>query len=359
MRRRAAIAIVLALLAHGAGAEQEGAKPPGPPPALVVTAPVVEETVKPEVSLVGSVRARAESLVAAEVGGIARQVDARRGRAIRKGDVLAVLRDAELEEELEGARAETRLAEAELAKARADLARAEDLVKKQVAPQEQLDSARRDAQVWEQRLAKARSAVRLLEDRFARQTVRAPFDGVVVEEHTEVGEWVPKGGPVARLADFATVLVRVPVPEQYVVEIADGQAVPVRIDALGGREFRGTIRAVIPVGDPQARTFPVEVEVQNPQGQIRPGMTARAVLRLGEPRLERLVPTDALVPRGARTLVYAVVEGAAVEVPVEVVGYKGDRAAVHGALPPGAPVIVRGNERVRPGQPVQVVPKLP
>jgi len=353
--RRAAGAALLGLIAvHPVGAQQAGAKPAGPPPALVVTAAVEEGTVKPEVSLVGSVQARAESLVAAEVGGIARQVEARRGRAMKQGEVLAVLRDAELDEELESARAEVRLTEAEMQKAGADLARAEDLVRKQVAPQEQLDATRRDAQVWEQRLAKARSEVRLLEDRTARQTVRAPFDGVVVEEHTEVGEWVPKGGPVARLADFATVLVRVPVPEQYVVEIAEGQAVPVRIDALGGKEFRGTVHAIIPLGDPQSRTFPVEVEVKNPQGQIRPGMTGRVVLRLGEPRPERLVPKDALVPRGPRTLVYAVVEGAAVEVPVEVVGYKGDRAAVRGPLPPGAPVIVRGNERVRPGQPVQV-----
>ncbi len=356
MRRAAGLALLCLVVAHPVAAQQAGAKPAGPPPALVVTAPVEEGMVKPEVSLVGSVQARAESLVAAEVGGIARQVEARRGRAMKQGEVLAVLRDAELEEELESARAEVRLAGAEQQKALADLARAEDLVKKQVAPQEQLDAARRDAQVWEQRLAKAASEVRLLEDRFARQTVRAPFDGVVVEEHTEVGEWVPKGGPVARLADHATVLVRVPVPEQYVVEIAVGQAVPVRIDALGGREFRGTVHAIIPVGDPQARTFPVEVEVKNPQGQIRPGMTGRVALRLGEPRPERLVPKDALVPRGPRTLVYAVVDGAAVEVAVEVVGYKGDRAAVRGPLPPGAPVIVRGNERVRPGQPVQVAP---
>lgn len=353
-QRAAAIGFLLAVAVSAGAGAQDSPRPGGPPPALVVTAPVVEDTVKPEVSLVGSVLARAESLVAAEVGGIARQVDARRGRAFKRGDVLAVLRDAELDEELEGARADRRLAEAELEKARADLARAQDLVRKQVAPQEQLDAARRDAQVWEQRVAKAQAAVRLLEDRYARQTVRAPFDGVVVEEHTEVGEWVAKGGAVARLADHAVVLVRVPVPEQYVVEIAEGQTVAVRIDALGGREFRGTVRTVIPAGDPQARTFPVEVEVRNPQGQLRPGMTARVALALGTPRPERLVPKDALVPRGARTLVYAVVEGAAVEVPVEVVGYKGDRAAVQGSLPPGAPVIVRGNERVRHGQAVQV-----
>jgi len=349
------LVLCLGLLA-AAPASAQDRKAGGPPPALVVTAPVEEDTVKPEVSLVGSVRARADSLVAAEVGGIAREIPARRGQTVKRGDVLAVLRDAELDEEFEVAQAEVRLAEAELEKAQADLARARDLVAKQVAPVEQLDAVRRDTQVWEQRLAKSRSAVRLVEDRRNRQTVRAPFDGVVVEEHAEVGEWVAKGGPVAEVADYATVLVRVPVPEQYVVEIAENQGVPVTVDALRGREFRGVVRSVIPLGDPQARTFPVEVEVKNPQGQIRPGMTARVAFQVGEPRQELLVPKDALVPRGARTLVYAVVDGAAVEVPVEVVGYKGGRAAVRGPLPPGAPVIVRGNERVRPGQSVQTPP---
>lgn len=356
MRRAPAAAILVAFLAAPAPAQQGSPKPQQPPATLVVTAPVQEGTIRPSVSLVGSVRPRAESLVAAEVGGIVREMGARRGRAVQRGDVLAVLRDAELEEELASAQAEVRLAEAELEKAKADRARAEELVTKQVAPQEQLDAARRDAQVWEQRLAKARSAVRLLEDRVGRQTVRAPFDGVVVEEHAEVGEWIAKGGAVAQVADQDPVLVRVPVPEQYVVEVVAGQAVPVTVDALGGREFRGTVNAVIPSGDAQARTFPVEVEVKNPQGQIRPGMTARVLFRVGEPRPEQLVPKDALVPRGGRTLLYAVVDGAAQEVAVEVVGFQGDRAAVRGALPPGAPVVVRGNERLRPGQAVREGP---
>jgi RND family efflux transporter MFP subunit len=195
--------------------------------------------------------------------------------------------------------------------------------------------------------------VRRLEDRVSRQTVLAPFDGVVVEEHTEVGEWVLKGGPVAELVDISSVRVRVPVPEQYVVEIAKGQKVPVRIDALGAGTVKGTVSAVIPMGDSQSRTFPVEVAVDNPKRLIRPGMTARVALSVGAPRSESLVPKDALVPRAGRTLVYAVVDGQAVEVSVEVVGYQGGSAAVRGTLPPGAPVIVRGNERVRPGQPVR------
>lgn len=353
---QAAAAMLIAALAASASAQQGEGKSQPPPATPVVTAPVREGTIKPTVSLVGAVRARAESLVAAEVGGIVREVGARRGGVVRRGDVLAQLRDAEVEEELAGAQAEVRLAEAELEKARADRARAEELVARQVAPQEQLDATRRDAQVWEQRLAKARAAARLLEDRVGRQTVRAPFDGIVVEEHAEVGEWVAKGGAVAQVADQETVLVRVPVPEQYVVEISAGQGVPVTVDALGGREFRGIVSAVIPTGDPQARTFPVEVEVKNPQGQIRSGMTARVLFRVGDPRPEQLVPKDALVPRGGRTLVYAVVEGAAHEISVEVVGFQGDRAAVRGALPPGAPVVVRGNERLRQGQPVREGP---
>ncbi|GAB4257272.1 MAG: hypothetical protein Kow0092_03970 [Deferrisomatales bacterium] len=325
----------------------------GRPPKPVVTAPVERAAVRPRVVLVGTVRPRYDSLVAAEVGGIVHRVGARRGQPVRRGAVLAVLRDADLEDELASARAEVKLAQAERAKAEADLARARELVEKQVAPVEQLDSARRDAEVWEQRLAIARSTLRMLENRAGRQTVRAPFDGVVVEEHAEVGEWVPKGGPVARVVDYAVVLVRVPVPEQYVVGLGPGQSVAVTFDAVPGGAFAGAVAAVIPVGDAQARTFPVEVRVDNSEGLVRPGMTGRVSLPAGEPREESLVPKDALVPRGPATLVYAVVEGKAVEVPVEVVGYEGDKAAVRGPLPPGAPVIVRGNERVRPGEPVQ------
>lgn len=340
-------------LVPGVAAAQEDKKPPGPPPALVVTAPVERGTIRPEAVMVGTVRARAESLVATEVAGIVREVRARRGDIVQAGDVLAVLSDAEIGDEMDAAAAEVKLAEAELEKARADLRRAEDLVAKQVAPQEQLDATRRDAEVWQQRLAKARSALRLLEDRVARQTVRAPFTGAVIEEHAEVGEWVQKGGAVSQIADYATVLVRVPVPEQYVRMVSKDLELAVEFDAVPGKGRRGRVAAVISAGDPQARTFPVEIEVENPRRQIRPGMTGRVSIPIGQASSEILVPKDALVPKGPRAFVYAVADGKAVEVPVEVVGYQGDKAAVRGDIPPGAPVIVRGNERVRPGQPVR------
>ena len=352
IRLAAALAAALLPLIGGFAVAQEVKKQAGPPPVLVVTAAVEKGAVQPEVSLVGTVRPRAESVVAAEGEGLVLRVGARRGQTVVEGDMLAVLRDADLEERLEAANSEVRLARAEREKAGADLARAEDLVAKQVAPAEQLDSAHRDVQVWEQRVAKARSEVRLLEARIGRQTVRAPLGGVVVEEFAEVGEWVEKGGAVVRLVDIASVRVRMPVPERYVVQIREGAEVPVRFDALPGREFRGPVMAIIPLGDPQARTFPVEVAVRNPGGDIRPGMTARATFHVGRSQAETLVPKDALVPKGPRTLIYMVVDGKAVEVPVQVVGYRGAKAAVRGDLPPGAPVIVRGNERVRPGQAV-------
>jgi multidrug efflux pump subunit AcrA (membrane-fusion protein) len=103
----------------------------------------------------------------------------------------------------------------------------------------------------------------------------------------------------------------------------------------------------------ESRTFPVVVEVPNPDAVIKSGAFARVTLTVGEQQNVLLVPKDAIVTQGPRQIVYAVHEGKASPVPVQRTTFHDGFAVVTGQLEPGQQVVIRGNERLRPGQPVQ------
>ena len=147
--------------------------------------------------------------------------------------------------------------------------------------------------------------------------------------------------------------VHVDVPEKYFNGLKSGVNVNVTFDSMPGREFAAYIRAIIPRADPRARTFPVKLRLREPSAQIGAGMIARAAFPIGESVPGTLVPKDAIVRLGDNTMVFVVDQGSAVPAPVTVGGAMGVWSVVNGAVAPGDKVIIRGNERLQPGQPVQ------
>jgi RND family efflux transporter MFP subunit len=126
------------------------------------------------------------------------------------------------------------------------------------------------------------------------------------------------------------------------------------IGSLSSRPLSATIEVVLPQGNPVSRTFPVHLKLPNPQYRIKSGMEALATFEVGQKIRAILVPKDAIVPSGQENLVFRVDQGKAFPVPVTISGYFGNEAAITGELEPGQRVVVRGNERLRPGQPVHV-----
>jgi multidrug efflux pump subunit AcrA (membrane-fusion protein) len=103
------------------------------------------------------------------------------------------------------------------------------------------------------------------------------------------------------------------------------------------------------------RTFPVKVRVRN-DISLKEGMEARVRLPIGERKKALLIHRDALITKFGRTAVYAVIDSKAMMIPVKVVGYDGARAGILAErLKEGMRLVVKGNERIKDGQPVQVV----
>jgi RND family efflux transporter MFP subunit len=204
-----------------------------------------------------------------------------------------------------------------------------------------------------------------LEDHLQKFTIRAPYDSYVTAEHTEVGQWISRSDPVVEIAAIDPVEISVAVPETYIVALRVGMSASVKPDALPGKAYAAPISRIVPQADVRSRSFPVKIELPNPRTdgghELKAGMLAHVTLAVGQPQPALLVPKDALVLGGRTPLVYVVegnsadkqatVRGVAVELGV---ADQGDIQVI-GDLKAGQQVVVRGNERLRPGLPVAIV----
>jgi multidrug efflux pump subunit AcrA (membrane-fusion protein) len=374
----------------------------------VVVAPVEVRQIETTVTLVGTVHPKTRSLIATDVEGLVVEFPIEEGQWVEKGQLLAQIRSKpllidiqaakatlakymeelrELEqgsrpEEIEEARAAWKRAEAEYELARREAARRKDLFEQQVISIEEYQIATTSARAAAQKVAETRAiyeriaagprqekieqaraqveaqkaAVARLEDRLAQTSIRAPFSGVVVKEHTEVGQWLAPGDPVVELLDLSTVEITVPVPERYIARVRKGDEIAVALDALPGRTFRGRVVQIIPQADAESRTFPVKVYVANRDGLIKSGMFARAKFPVERGRQALVVPKDALVSRGPIDILFIVADGRARQVAVRRGPATGSFVAVEGPIEEGQLVVVRGNERLRDGMPVAIMP---
>jgi RND family efflux transporter MFP subunit len=223
---------------------------------------------------------------------------------------------------------------------------------------EQIAQARALAAVQE-------ATVERLKDQLTKHTIISRFDGYVTAEHTEVGQWVQQGDPVADVVALDEVEVAAYVVEQHVTHVRVGMQVIVEVPAIPGQRFSGVVAEIVPQADVQSRTFPVKVRVANEFTDnvplLKAGMYARVSLPTGSKQSATMVSKDALVLGGPQPMVF-VVEGATengqtgkvAPVPVQVGVADGGLIQVTGPLKAGQLVVVQGNERLQPGEDVTI-----
>ena len=342
--------------------------PGGPPLSPVEVAPTVEIVAAEPVQLLGTAAPVRTSVVASEAEGTLVQLLVDEGDHVRAGQVLARLRRTTIEQQLAAAVAAKRETQARLVRAEADFERLATLLERQAVSRREYEQAVADRDALRRGIERLEAEAARLRDLLDRTEVRAPFAGEVAAVHTEVGEWVGRGGEIATLVDLSRVEVQVQVAERYIGAVRPGFEVLVRFDALPGREFTGRVAAVVPQALAQARTFPVLVRVDNADGAVRSGMAARVLAQLGSPVPALLVSKDGIVRRNDQVLVFRVAvepagaggaagegsRGRIEQVPVLLGPARGGWYVAYGKLAAGDLIVVRGNERVFPGQQVVV-----
>jgi RND family efflux transporter MFP subunit len=348
----AAVFLLAALLFAGAARaqEQEQGERQGPPPARVVTAKAETGTVTPQNVFVGTVYFPEVSDTASEVSGRVLEVKFDEGDEVKADATLAQLDTSLARRSLAAKKASYDEAQASLKRARLDMERIETLYRSESVSEKEFDDVRFEVMELENRAESLLAEVSRLRLEIEKGTIRAPFDGVVMEKHTDRGEWLSPGSPVATVAKSDMVDVIVDVPQEVFLQAEPGAEVFVTV---AGVRTTGKVVAAIPRGEVATRTFPVKIRVANDLS-LAQGMEATARMPMGK-RIEAvIVPRDAVIMNRGQNVIYLAENGQARLVPVEVLAYMKETAAVAGpGLSAGAEVIVKGHERLRPGQPVQ------
>ncbi len=326
------------------------ARAAGPPPAPVVVAVALEQELAPMVWVTGDVISRHEARVPAEVAGrLEWVVDV--GDQVKAGGILARIDAGPLRLQREESAAEIEGVEARLDFLQREVKRLRRLAKSNNAAQTLLDQTVSELNAEQARLASARARLHQVEDRIRRSTVRAPFAGVIMARLRHPGEWVDAGMEVVHLLDTGELEVRAMAPLAARPFLAPGMSLRLK---SGDDEATGTLRALVPAGNARSHLMDLRLDFQNP------GWTVGQVLEVAVPtaaaRRVLTVPRDALVLRRSGITVYRLTaDGGAERVAVRTGLAQGPYIEVIGELRPGDRVIVRGGERLRPGQKVKVI----
>lgn len=324
------------------------------PPSVVRYTEARAYKLRRTIQLPGTVASRTTSVVASEIGGLVEELQGREGRSVKKGQPLAQLRRTNTALRLKATEGQLREAEARLKLAEKNLERARELLEAQVISRQQHDDAFFEFNAWQGRLDQLRADRDRLQDDLERSTIRAPFDGIVVREFTEVGQWVGVGDEVVEILSLKELEVVVDAPERYFPLLKRGTRTRVTFAALPGVEVLGRITAVIPRANAQARTFPLKIRIPNRGRRIGAGMLAQVAFLAGENYQATIVPKDAIITQGQQQLIYLLNgDNTVMSLPVQTGEGAGAWIAVKGSLRPGQKVITRGNESLQSGQTVQ------
>ena len=341
------VLLIVFLFALPLNAQEEGRG--GMPPAKVVVSDVKMGMVAEKYEFIGTVYYVEVSDVASEVNGKVESVGFEEGQRVRKGNILVKLSADLLEKQLIAVRSSHEQVLIEHQKAVLDLNRVENLIKQGSVSEQLYDEHRFAVMGLEKKAASLQADVERIKVELGKKRIRAPFDGVVIERVVDRGEWLSPGSKVATIARDDTVDVVVDVPEDMIRYVKQGMGLSVK---AGGGVVKGEVFAVVPKGDVATRTFPLKIRINNSEG-LKEGMEARVELPIAERKQGLLVPRDAVIDLFGSTVVFAVVDSKAKMIQVKLLGYEGEMAGVnaHG-LQENMKVVVKGNERLRDGQPV-------
>jgi Cu(I)/Ag(I) efflux system membrane fusion protein len=176
-----------------------------------------------------------------------------------------------------------------------------------------------------------------------RLTIRAPIGGVVTELMAREGMSVMAGASLFRINGIGTIWINAEVPENISALVRPGTEVEASTPALPGKVFKGRVSRILPELNAQTRTVKARIELANPSGQLAPGMFATISFTSGARNNVLLVPTEAVIQTGKRTVVVAALgDGKFAPVDVEIGAEANGQTEIRKGLDAGQKVVVSG-----------------
>jgi RND family efflux transporter MFP subunit len=322
-----------------------------------------------------------------KVTGFMQKINVDIGDRVHKGEVLAVLEVPELSAQLKGTGFEMERSKDELLRTQHEVKRAEathaalhadyqrlleaskaqpglvaqqeldDAQSKDLSSESQVDAAKAAAAGAQEHTQVATADNERVQDLKNYTNVTSPLDGVVVWRYADTGALIQSGTnsneqdiPIVRLAQSGLLRLRMPIPEDDVRYVHLGDQMDVRVDAIG-RSFTGKIARFTRDVNFETRTMETELDVENRDLSISPGMYANTEMQLADVDNVTTIPVEALILKGDQEVVYCLDADNRVRVRAVVVGLRGSKLAeIKSGLAPGDRVVIGGQENYTEGE---------
>ena len=336
----------------------------------VEVVPVVSRVVERKVKLPGELLPFQSVELHARVSGFVDNVSVDRGSVVKKGQKLVSLSAPEMSAQLAEAESKIQSIVAQQAEAEAKIVGAENTYERMkaasatpgaiagnelVLASKAVDVARAARQALESLGRAARAAHKALQDLLAYLTIDAPFDGVITERYVHPGALAgPATGPLLKLQQISRLRLVVAIPETDVSGIVKGATVAFTVPNNPSAPAHGVVARISQSVDAKTRTMPVELDVNNPSGDLAPGMYADVSWPVRRAGASLLVPPSAVVVTTERVFVIRVHNGRAEWVDVKRGPAIQNLVEISGPLQPGDIIVRRATDEIRNGAALQV-----
>jgi membrane fusion protein (multidrug efflux system) len=306
----------------------------------VEVAKVERRTISSFLETNGTLEAENEVDLVARVASPIVELLAEEGMAVRQGQVLARLDEAELRVQLEISR--VMLHEATLIYDRAKKLFQDDLIS-----DEEFEQAKSS---WESATAQLEAN----EIQLGYTSITAPFDGLIVERYVDFAEQVSVNTPLFRISDFDPLLCPIRVPERELSKLRIGQPAHLLLEPWPDHEFQARVLRISPVVDAATGTIKVTLDVRS-EGKLRPGMFARVFLETATREDALVIPKASLSLESIGDTVYVADAGVASRREVSLGFREGDFVEVTEGVAKGESVVVVGHDGLSDGTPIEVL----
>jgi RND family efflux transporter MFP subunit len=335
------IFLIMTLTAFLSGCDKDEAAsiqaPASLPSATVSVAQVSKQKAAHQVEVVGTVEAVERAEISSKIPGNIISLPVNLGSKVQQGDLLAELRAGEIA-------AQVQQAKAQLEQAKRNLAREENLLKKNAATPQMVKSLQDSTKIAE---AAFKEALTMLD--YA--TITAPFSGIVTKKIANVGDLATPGKPLLYLEQENNFQVITDIPEAMILRIHKDDRLPVFVPSVD-LSIEGTVAEVSPVADPSSRSAPIKLRIAS-DPRLRSGQFARVTLTMDEAET-LIVPSPAVMPFGQMERVF-VVQDQTARLRLVRTGTRGDgHIEILSGLSEGETVITAGHGNLLDGQPVVI-----
>jgi RND family efflux transporter MFP subunit len=333
---------------------------------------VKNEALKQTYPVIGRLIAIKAGVIAARISGPIGEMKVRVGDRVEQGDIIALLIDNSLDWRYQLSKAEANQAKAAISTAKSiydlrsqELKRLNRLKKSAAFSLARLEdknlevaSARSAVAETQASLIRSQANQKLAEINLYNAKIRAPFSGVVSKRYIDVGAYVNVGSAVVDVIDDQHLEIEASVPAKRIGGLAPGTNVSFQLETANDQNqstLPASVRAVVPDEDPLTRTrkvrFTINLSVE--ERNLATNQSVVLAIPAGEERNVVSVHKDAVINRKGKDIVFIVEDGVANIRTIKLGESIGTRFVVLGGLKAGDTVVVRGNERLRPGQKVK------